>query len=220
MAGKPLTLDELCQIMQVASRKKIQDAIEEIRMDYAKRDSPIEIVHEGESYKMEVRSEYLAKVKDLAPQMDMSRAILKILSFIAYKQPVKQSDLVEKFGNRVYDYVKELKRRGLIKAEDYSRTKRLTTTKNLLSYLGEHDGGKIKKALEHAKQEAERERLAKEAGKKKPQGYKPPSVKKEMEIDDWISVVDHEKQKKFEKQMETFEEQFSSEDDDEEFEAA
>jgi segregation and condensation protein B len=223
LAGRTLTLEDICKAISIHDYGKVKEALEELRMDYAQRDSPIDIIVEKGNYKMELRKEYLDKVKDLAPQMDMSKAVLKALSFIAFKQPVKQSLLVEKFGNRAYDYVKELQERSLISAEKFSRTKLLTTTKNLLTYLGEEDEDRIQKALNKARSEAEREMLQKQA-ELKAQKQKIVETKledmKELSLDDWEVVVNKEKNEKKLKTMEDLEKAMEAEagdDEDDEF---
>ena len=223
LAGRSLTLDEICKATGSRDYGKAKEALEGLRMDYAKRNSPIDLVVEKDNYKMELRKEYLDKVKDLAPQMDMSKAVLTTLSFIAFKQPVKQSLLVEKYGNRVYDYIKELQQRGLVRAEKASRTKLLTTTKNLLAYLGEEDEKRISQALERARTQAEREKLQKEAELKQ-QKQKIVETKledmKDLSLEDWEVVINKEKSEKELKLIEQLEkamEKDAGDDEDDEF---
>ena len=136
ISGRRMDTKELADLVE-SDESTIVPLLDELVLEYGARNSPLEIIHELGEYKMDIDSAYLHKVKAFAPQMDMSRALVKVLSFIAYKQPVKQSIVVQRFGNRVYDYVKDLLGRGLIKADPYERTRMLSTTYKLVEYLGE-----------------------------------------------------------------------------------
>ena len=148
ISGRWLSLNELARIVGDSPLEEVKRVLNELIEEYKRKDSALIIVEDNGKYKMDVRGEYLDRVKSLAPHMDMSSAVLKVLSYIAYKQPVKQSELVDRFGNRVYEYVRELLSRGFIKAEPCGRTRILTTTEKLLSYLGEEDAKKIRKIIE------------------------------------------------------------------------
>ena len=72
----------------------------------------------------------------LAPFSDLKEGMLRTLAIIAAKQPIKQSILVAYQGNKVYDYIVELEKKGLIKTEPYHRTKLVTTTPGFEKYFG------------------------------------------------------------------------------------
>jgi len=84
---------------------------------------------------MQVRFVLAGRVLSFAPK-EIEAPLIRTLAIIAYKQPIKQSDLVEIRGNKSYDHVKELESRGLINAVRQSRTKLLTTTRGFADYFG------------------------------------------------------------------------------------
>ena len=84
---------------------------------------------------MQVRFGLAGRVLSFAPK-EIEAPLIRTLAIIAYKQPIKQSDLVEIRGNKSYDHVKELEKRGLISAVRHSRTKLLTTTRGFADYFG------------------------------------------------------------------------------------
>lgn len=210
LAGKKLTLNELCSILET-NPKEIEKIIKELQKEYSSRDTSIEILDEAGSYKMSIKSDYLDKVRTLAPQMDMNRAVIMTLSYIAYKQPIKQSELVKKFGNRIYEYVTELTNRGLIRAEKSGRTKMLTTTKKLLAYLGESDLKKIRESLDKAK--IERKRMDEAEKKELEEMYKLRKIKRkikekpkmDLSVEDWVASIKKEKEDTLEKQISLYE---------------
>ena len=83
-----------------------------------------------------VKEAFEEKVSHLTPHADLSRGLLRVLSIIAYHEPIKQADIVKIVGNRVYDYVKELEEKGLVKTEKKSRTKVLSLTPQFEEYFG------------------------------------------------------------------------------------
>jgi len=217
MVGKGIRINELSSIVELPE-KQVQEHLDILKEEYASRDSPIIITQQDDLIHMEVKHPYVEKVRALAPNMDLNRAVLKILSYIAYRQPIKQSVIVKKFGNRVYDYVKDLAKRGLIRAEPSGHTKRLTTTRKLVEYIGADDMSKLDTAIERARKE-------REATKEKPIGpvYKTRRRKKKEEApqrdvtaDEWMDKVKSDKRKKLHDHMDTFEKQTDEELSEEE----
>ncbi len=88
-------------------------------------------------------------MSELTPHADLSRGLLRVLSIIAYHEPISQSDIVKVIGNRTYDYIKELEEKGLVKTEKKSRTKLISTTPHFEEYFGakKHE---IKKEFEES----------------------------------------------------------------------
>ena len=146
IAGHEMKREELAEMLQM-SPEQIEKLVTELTEDYSKRDSAITIVKLTNSYKMDIKGQYLDHVKTMAPDIELSRGVLKALSFIAYKQPVKQSELVHLMGNRAYEYVHELVDRAFITAERYGRTRLLNTTEKFQMYFGK--GGLTEEDTKH-----------------------------------------------------------------------
>ncbi|MBI4174380.1 MAG: SMC-Scp complex subunit ScpB [Candidatus Aenigmarchaeota archaeon] len=157
---EPLTFEELQKLTK--SRKDEMDRLlVELNQRCADEARGVKISDIG-GYKLVVKSEFMANVTNLTPHADMSRGLLRVLSIIAFHEPIKQSDIVKVIGNRTYDYVHELEERGLIKVEKKSRTRLLSTTPRFEEYF-ETKREELKKNIEEVKQEAEDEdRLRKE----------------------------------------------------------
>lgn len=147
---EPLTFEEL-QKLTKSRKDELEKLLNELAQKYSTDTSGIKISDIG-GYKLIVKSEYMQNVANLTPHADMSRGLLRVLSIIAYHEPIKQSDIVKVVGNRTYDYVKELEERGLIKVEKKSRTKLLSTTPRFEEYF-ETKKEELKKGLEDIKKE-------------------------------------------------------------------
>lgn len=134
ISAREMSTTELSKLTGLGT-KEVIGLIEELRRDYKERGSGIHITREGNSFKMEIKAEIEEKILHLAPQTDISEAMLKTLALIAHDQPIKQSELVRVRGNRVYYYVKKLRELELITTKKEGRTKLLTTTPRFKDYF-------------------------------------------------------------------------------------
>ncbi|HNX38998.1 MAG TPA: SMC-Scp complex subunit ScpB [Methanothrix sp.] len=146
-SGKTLSLRELAGLSGL-SEERARAMAEDLAAEYAARGSGIEIKGIGEGYSMQVAFGLAGRVISCAPK-EIEAPLIRTLAIIAYKQPIKQSELVEIRGNKGYEHVKELETRGLISAEKAGHTKLLTTTRGFADYFGivSSDPQAIRKAL-------------------------------------------------------------------------
>lgn len=131
---RPLTVSDIKKILKIQD-SSIENMLEELKKKYSSEDSGITMSQIG-GHMLIVKPEYADKVSHLTPHSDLSRGLLRVLSIIAYHEPISQSDIVKVVGNRTYEYTKELRQRGLIKAEKKSRTVLLSTTPQFEEYFG------------------------------------------------------------------------------------
>jgi len=144
MAPKPLSMQELSKISGISSMGVLKEMLEDLRDEYAARG--IDIVQTPEGWRMHVKPELLPKVSHLAPYTDMSDGCKRTLALVAYKEPVRQSLVIKMQGNKAYNYIKQLTKMGLLKAEKEGRTKRLSLTPEFERYFGQ-DKEAIKQQL-------------------------------------------------------------------------
>ncbi len=135
MTNHPLKLNELSKIVGVKSLGYVRELIEGLKKEYAERG--IEITEFPDGWMMQVKPEFLNKVKHLTPYSDLAEGHKRTLAIIAYKEPVKQSDLIKIQGNKAYNYIKFLEKKGLIKTEKEGRTKILGLTAEFERYFGD-----------------------------------------------------------------------------------
>ncbi|MBI4163420.1 MAG: SMC-Scp complex subunit ScpB [Candidatus Aenigmarchaeota archaeon] len=135
MSPNPLSMDELMRISSIGSLGLLKKEIETLQQEYSGRG--IEVVETPQGWQMQVKQELLPKVANLTPYSDLSEGSKRTLAVVIYKEPIKQSDLVKMQGNKLYVYVKELEKRGLIKSERVGHTKILKVTNEFEKYFGE-----------------------------------------------------------------------------------
>jgi len=133
-AGRTLSVKELADLCGL-SEERARALADDLASEYARRGSGLEIRSIGEDYTMQVRARLAPEVISLAPK-ELEAPLIRTLAIIAYKQPIRQCNLVDIRGNKSYDHVKELERRGMINAAKQGRTKVLTTTRAFADYFG------------------------------------------------------------------------------------
>ncbi len=129
-AMKPLEIAELLGV----DEESVENVLLDLMFDYSSRDSALEIDDE-DGYIIQVRQEHLDIVEKLCP-VDLSSAVLKTLTVIALKEPIRQSALKELRSN-AYEHVAELVEKGLVaKTRDRNgRSFNLKTTPKFAEYF-------------------------------------------------------------------------------------
>ena len=149
IAGRPLDLNELCQVIGSRSKKKAQKYAETLMQEYNQRKTALEILGlKDERYVLQVKPEFTPLIKKLVNRPLLSSGPLKTLSYIAYRQPVSQKRVIDVRGQHAYGHVKQLKDMGLVMAERSGRSMALKTTDYFADYFGlTHDITVMKKDL-------------------------------------------------------------------------
>lgn len=133
-AGRPLGVDEMAESTDL-TKAQVEKALKELVAAYKDRDTALEVGRAGGKWGMQVRAQVSSQAAKFA-QMEIPAKTLKTLALIAYHQPVKQSELTDMIGSRVYDHVPELLERGLIRTRAHGQTKIITTTAAFPEYFG------------------------------------------------------------------------------------
>jgi len=149
IAGRPLDLNELCQVIGSRSKKKAQKYAETLMQEYNQRKTALEILGlKDERYVLQVKPEFTPMIKKLVNRPLLSSGPLKTLSYIAYRQPVSQKRVIDVRGQHAYGHVKQLKDMGLVMAERSGRSMALKTTDYFADYFGlTHDITVMKRDL-------------------------------------------------------------------------
>jgi segregation and condensation protein B len=162
VAGRPLDLNELCQVVGSRSKKRVIGYAEMLMEQYKARNSPMEVLAlKEERYVLQVKAEFTPLIKKLVNRPLLSAGPLKTLSYIAYRQPISQKRVVEVRGQHAYGHVKMLKDMGLIMTERMGRSLALKTTDYFADYFGlTQDTSVLKRDLRKIFGEAIKEDIA------------------------------------------------------------
>ncbi len=134
ITSRAVSLDEIAVILN-EDTEAIEEAVLELIMDYSSRDGALEIDDEN-GYILQVKEEYIDLVELLCP-VDLKPSVLRTLSVIAIKEPMRQTELKDLRGSSAYEHVQELVDKGLIsKTRDKNgRSFNLKTTPKFKEYF-------------------------------------------------------------------------------------
>ncbi|MBQ4122466.1 SMC-Scp complex subunit ScpB [bacterium] len=134
VTGKAVNIKDIAQILE-ADEQEVEEAMLALIFDYSSREGALEIDDEN-GYIIQVKNEYMDIVEKLCP-VDISNAVLKTLTVIALKEPIRQAELKELRGSTAYDHVHELIEKGLIsrKRDKNGRSFNLKTTPKFAEYF-------------------------------------------------------------------------------------
>ncbi len=163
VAGRPLDVNELCQVIGSRSKKKAIKYADNLIQEYNARNTALEILAlKDERYVLQVKGEFTHLIQKLVNRPLLSSGPLKTLSYIALRQPVSQKRVIDVRGQHAYGHIKELKERRLIQAEKSGRTMALKTTSDFADYFGlPNDIAEMKKNLKKIFGEALKDELGK-----------------------------------------------------------
>ena len=149
VAGRPLDLKTLGNLIKTRSKGKVQMLAKTLMEKYKNRDTALEILElEGERFVLQLKAEYTPKVRRLAIRPLLSKGPLKTLSYIAYRQPVPQPQVIDVRGHHAYTHLKQLEDLDLIIRERAGRKKVIRTTEFFADYFGlSHDLRTMKRQL-------------------------------------------------------------------------
>ncbi len=124
---------EIAQILSL-NEDVVENALLDLMFDYSSRNSALEIDDE-DGYIIQVRSEHMDIVEKLCP-VELSPAILKTLTVIALKEPIRQTTLKE-LRSSAYEHINVLLEQGLIsRSKDKNgRSFNIRTTKKFQEYF-------------------------------------------------------------------------------------
>lgn len=137
VAGRPLDLKTLCSITGSHSEKKVHKIAKMLVEEYKRRNTALEVLElEDHRFVMQLKSNYSDRVKRLAVRPLLTVGPLRTLSYIAYKQPITQKQVIEVRGKHAYQHIRELIELGLITREKDGKDSILRTTEYFADYFG------------------------------------------------------------------------------------
>lgn len=133
-SGRKMDIEELSRLTY-AKPEEIQNSLTELKKEYDEKDSSVMVVNEGNSWKLTVREQFLPLVQKIVTETEMSKTVTETLAVIAFKYPIKQSDLIRIRTNKAYDHLKELEEMGYITRQKHGRTYLIKLTQKFFEYF-------------------------------------------------------------------------------------
>ena len=133
-SGRKMSIEELSKL----SRKKpeeVQNALVELKKEYDDKATSVMLVNEGNYWKLTVREQFLSLVQKIVTETELTKTVTETLAVIAFKYPIKQSDLIKIRTNKAYDHLKELEEMGYISRQKHGRTNLIKLTPKFFEYF-------------------------------------------------------------------------------------
>jgi len=169
VAGRPLDLKTMASVAGTRSKKRVRKLAKTLVDDYKNRKTALEILElEGERFVMQLKSEYTGKVRKLATRPLLSAGPLKTLSYIAFRQPILQTQVVDVRGHHSYGHLKKLEDMELISREGIGKKRVIKTTQFFADFFGlSNDLRAMKRQLKTIFQDLEKPQTEKTDHEKK-----------------------------------------------------
>ncbi|MFQ6065019.1 MAG: SMC-Scp complex subunit ScpB [Candidatus Bathyarchaeia archaeon] len=151
VAGRPLDLKTLGSVIRTRSKKRTLKLARMLKEKYRNQATALEVLElEDGRFVLQLKMEYTPKVQKLAIRPLLSKGPLRTLSYVAYRQPVLQPQVIDVRGSHSYAHLKQLEDMGLIVREKAGRTRLLRTTGFFADYFGlSHDTRTMKRQLKN-----------------------------------------------------------------------
>src|SRR3989344_3609677 len=133
--GRFLNLDEISKLSGIGSMGYLKELLEGLKKDYETRDGSLEIISQGEKWKINIRKEYLHLTENLLTDAELDRPTQETLAVIAYKNPAQQHEIIKIRGNKAYDHIGILKELDFVTSEPSGRSRLLKLTQKFYDYF-------------------------------------------------------------------------------------
>ena len=132
--ARDLQIKDIAEILGEENEDVVEEAMLDLIMDYSSRDSALEIDDEN-GYILQVKTEHMDIVEKLCP-VELSKPVLKTLTVIALKEPIRQAEL-KMYRSNAYEHINELVEKGLVsKTRDKNgRSFNVSTTPKFNEYF-------------------------------------------------------------------------------------
>ncbi len=135
ISARFLNLQELVMLTDV-NPLMIKEILGRLIEKYNREESAIEIIIKDNMWKMDVRQEYVSMINKLATgNAEFSKTEQETLAVIAYKQPVKQSVIINIRGNKAYEHIKNFIEIGLVIGKRVGHTLELRLSDDFFEYF-------------------------------------------------------------------------------------
>jgi len=133
--GRFINLEELGRLSGIGSIGYLKNVLEELKKDYQNKTGSLQIIEQGNAYKLGIKKEYLYLTETLLTDAELDKPTQETLAVIAYKNPALQHEIIKIRGNKAYDHVKNFVSMGLIKKKKTGHTSELSLSEDFYDYF-------------------------------------------------------------------------------------
>lgn len=132
--GRAISEQEISELTK-ESKSEVHEALVKLKHQYQERESPLMIIEEGDSWKLNVHEKYINVVHGITPHTELGKSMLETLAVIAWKQPATQSEIVRIRTSKAYEHIAELEKMGYVAKHKHGRTYLIKVTGKFYDYF-------------------------------------------------------------------------------------
>jgi segregation and condensation protein B len=136
-SSRPVSLTSLVAYLRLDSEMEVSSLIKELSNAYEKDGSPLEVSEvTGGRVVLQLKPNFNKQARRFSMKPILTTGPLRTLSYVAYNQPVEQSDVATARGSQAYKHLRALEDMGLISRRKEGRSTIISTTQDFADYLG------------------------------------------------------------------------------------
>ena len=133
-AGKRMGLEQIAKICKL-SPEEAEALLKELQEEYRKKESSLAFFQEGRFWKLTVKDKFLDIARKLGVETELPKSVIETLAVIAWRAPVKQSEVIGLRTNKAYNHLDELEKLGYISRQKLGRTKLIRLSEKFYEYF-------------------------------------------------------------------------------------
>jgi segregation and condensation protein B len=136
-ASRPIFLTDIVSRLKLDNEVEADYLVTRLQNIYVEDDSSLEVRKlPQDKVVLQLKPDFTKQAGRYSLKPLLSEGTLRTLSYVAYHQPVEQTDIASARGSQAYKHLTQLDEMGLIRREKHGRTYIVRTTQDFADYLG------------------------------------------------------------------------------------
>ena len=136
-ASRPIFLTDIVSRLKLDNEVEADYLVTRLQNIYVEDDSSLEVRKlPQDKVVLQLKPDFTKQAGRYSLKPLLSEGTLRTLSYVAYHQPVEQTDIASARGSQAYKHLTQLDEMGLIRREKHGRTYIVQTTQDFADYLG------------------------------------------------------------------------------------
>ncbi|MGC8580870.1 MAG: SMC-Scp complex subunit ScpB [Thermoplasmata archaeon] len=131
----PCSYSEIMEKLDIKNESSLIEILESLKNDYESRNSALEVVYQDNIVFLRLKDEYKHLIKNFS-DVPFNAKQLKIIVYIMFKEPVKQSDVINALGESYRDDLNELKKMKYIEVKKVNNSNILSVSNKFYKLYG------------------------------------------------------------------------------------
>jgi chromosome segregation and condensation protein ScpB len=131
----PCSYSEIMEKLDIKNESLLVEILESLKKDYESRNSALEVVYQDNIVFLRLKDEYKNLIKNFS-DVPFNAKQLKILVYIMFKEPIKQSDVTNALGESYRNDLNDLKKMKYIEVKKVNNSNILSVSNKFYKLYG------------------------------------------------------------------------------------